>query len=402
MIKRKLIVILLCLSMLVCGSGLIYGMATTSVINEFETGIVDIGLNEYQIVDGKEEDWSDGPLIMPGDTVSKIPRIDNDGNDCYVRVKITFRDTDVLNETDLFGIDSKWVKADDGYWYYTDILPHGETVDVFAGLFIPTDFPQDCSGDVFYIDIDADAIQSKNFEPDFESANPWGNIEILECEKEGQYDISTFKPSDDRAFEIVYLGDVDKLVKNEDDFFVNFPYLMPGDTYSDSVVLENDSDDDITMYFHTEAIDDSELLEKIQLKITTVIDGKTVVVYEGPLQAEDLQSDIALGVIPAGDSGEFKFEINVPAELNNKYTIMSSEVKWVFYTELPDGTDPTEPDGTDPTDPTEPDVPSHRPQTGNMDVMWMWIFFWGFLFSGIGLIYMFFAGRKGGRYVEYK
>ena len=42
MIKRKLLIILLCLSMLVCGSGFVYGMTTTSVINEFETGIVDI------------------------------------------------------------------------------------------------------------------------------------------------------------------------------------------------------------------------------------------------------------------------------------------------------------------------------------------------------------------------
>ena len=134
MIKRKLLIILLCLSMLVCGSGFVYGMTTTSVINEFETGIVDIELDEYQKVGDVEEPWVDNPTILPGDVVSKIPRIDNPGNDCYVRVKITFWDTDQLDEDDLFGISDKWVKADDGYWYYTEILPHGKTVDIFEGI----------------------------------------------------------------------------------------------------------------------------------------------------------------------------------------------------------------------------------------------------------------------------
>lgn len=428
MIKRKLLIILLCLSMLVCSSGFVYGMTTTSVINEFETGIVDVELDEYQKVGDMEEPWVDNPTILPGDVVSKIPRIDNPGNDCYVRVKITFRDTDQLDEDDLFGISDKWVKADDGYWYYTEILPHGETVDIFEGLIIPDNFDQKDAGGKFFIDIDVDAIQSKNFEPDFELANPWGNVDILECDKEGQYDVSTFKPSDSKSFEIVYEGEVSELIKNEDDFFTNFPYLMPGDEYKDFVVFENESDDDIIIYFNTESVDDSELLDKIQLKITTAIDGKTVLVYEGSLRADDLNEKIALGMLPAGATGKFDFEIVVPPELNNKYTIMSSEVKWVFSTELKDApsddptdpsnpSDPTEPsepsDPSDPSNPTDPDDPTEpsepddnddpkvpaNPQTGDMSATMIWICFYGFFFSGIGLIIMFIMGRKEREYV---
>lgn len=381
--KRKVLAILLCIAMLVCGSGFVYGMTTTSVVNEFETGIVDIELDEYQIVNGEEEPWVDNPTVMPGDVISKIPRVVNPGNDCYIRVKITFRDTDQLSEDDLFGMNDKWVKADDGYWYYTEILEHDASVDVFAGILIPDDFSQDNAGNKFYVDIDVDAIQSKNFEPDYSLAKPWGDIEILKCEKEGQYDVSTFKVSDSKSFEIVYNGEADVLAKNADDFFENFPYLMPGDEYSDSIVFENDSNVDVIIYFHTEDIDDSELLDKIQLKITTVINGETVVVYDGFLRATDLQDDIVLGVIPAGKTGDFNFEISVPAELNNKYTIESSAVKWVFSTE------------SDEIIPFEPD----SPQTG--DDMWTLtcVCFYGFLFSGIGLVVLFITGRKEYRYV---
>ena len=40
---------------------------------------------------------------MPGDDISKIPRITNDGNDCYVRAKLEFSGTDVDLEKELYG-----------------------------------------------------------------------------------------------------------------------------------------------------------------------------------------------------------------------------------------------------------------------------------------------------------
>lgn len=331
--KKKIFILFLCLCVAMFSSGLIYGMTSVEVTNEFETGIVDIRIKEFQKVGDKEVDWEDNPLILPGQEVSKIPRIFNDGNDCYIRAKITFRGTTEVDESDLKGISDKWVKADDGFYYYTEIVPHGKSVDVFEALLIPEDFSQEYEGEIFYIDIDADAIQSKNFNPNFKTAKPWGDIEILKCGKEGQYDISSFKQSDTKSFAITYEGKVKELTKNEDDFFMNFPYLMPGDTYNDTLKLENDSSKDIRIYFRSSATDDSELLDKIQLKITTKIDGKEKVYYEGSLRAEDLSKSEVLGIIPSNESGDFNFEIYVPHELNNQYTISSSFVRWIFSTE---------------------------------------------------------------------
>ena len=352
--KRKVLVVFLSLSIAVLSCGLIYGMVSVEVTNEFETGIVDIRIEEYQRRNEKETLWEDNPVILPGDTVSKIPRIFNDGNDCYVRAKITFQGITELDESNLLGISDKWVKADDGYYYYTKILPHGEDVDIFEALYIPDDFSQANEEKQFSIDIDADAIQSINFEPEFSMAQPWGSVEILDCGKEGQYDVSTFKKTDNQNFSVTYQGDVNKLVKNRDNFFVNFPYLMPGDTYNDTLDLVNNSKKDIKIYFRSKATDTSALLDKIQLKITTVIDGKTKVFYSGDLRAEKLNEDIVLGVIPKNKEGSFHFEVHVPPELNNQYTISSSLVKWIFSTE------------------PIPDDPFDSPKTGDDSHVMLW------------------------------
>lgn len=346
MVKKKHFIAMLGLSMVLFCSGTIYAMTSVDVTNHFETGIVDINLSEHQKKGEAEGVWEDNPIVLPGDEISKIPRITNDGNDCYVRAKITFRETDEISESDLFGFGEHWLKADDGYYYFTKILPHGESVDIFQGVKIPGDFSQENEEISFHIDIDADAIQSKNFTPKFDSATPWGNVEILVCKKEGQYDVSTFKKSDKQSFQIKYEGDSKKLIKNADDFFANMPYLMPGDKYHDTVEITNTENKDIKLYFRSEATDDSELLEKILLKITTTIDGEKKVLYTGNLKASQLSKDIVLGTLPKNSKGNFDFEIEVPAELNNKYSIQSSHVKWVFSTEPIESIEPTKNEST--------------------------------------------------------
>lgn len=365
MIKRKHFIIMIGLSIILFCTGTVYAMTQTEVTNYFETGIVDIELSEYQLNGDSEEPYTDKETVVPNQKISKIPRIQNDGVDCYIRAKITFRNTDEVNDECLFGMDEKWQKADDGYYYYTEIVPHGSSVDLFAGLTIPEDFSKEYE-EAFYIDIDTDAIQSKNFTPNFDSANPWGSVEILECEKEGMYDVSTFKASDSKSFEIKYLGESGTLIKNEEDFFVNFPYLMPGDVFSDSVELVNDGKDPMKLYFRSEAFDDSALLDKIQLTITTEIDGKKETVYSGSLRAVELNENIILGTIPEGDTGHFHFTIEVPPELNNEYTILDSFVTWIFSTEIIEDSD-------------------MAPQTGDSTT------FWGFYLCLAGIFLCFFG-----------
>ncbi len=43
--------------------------------NKISTGVVNISLEEYPAVDGREESYRNNQVIVPGQTVSKIPEI---------------------------------------------------------------------------------------------------------------------------------------------------------------------------------------------------------------------------------------------------------------------------------------------------------------------------------------
>ncbi len=316
--------------------GYLYALPTASVTNPFSTGIVDISLTEYQLNEetGEEEAWEDNPLIVPGLYVSKIPRISCLGNACYVRARVSFAGTTELSVEDLEGISADWVLAADGYYYYTGILETGESVDLFSGIRIPEDFSQTEEGYTFSLTVDADAIQSQNFSPDFTAANPWGAVTILECQKDSQGVVSAVEQVDSCSLLVEYQGEANVLIANPEDFFVNFPVLLPGDTYSDTAVLHNDSDEAIRLYFYSQALDTAtDLLDQICLSIQVEQDGEQILVYDGSLRGEAISETQLLTTIPAGESADFVFTIYVPAELDNVYTVLNSEVSWIFSTE---------------------------------------------------------------------
>ena len=331
--KKRLLIFFSSLSILMCGSGAtILAMTETSVTNYLSTGIVDIELEEYQIQDGKEEAYEDVKDILPGQVISKIPRIRNDGNDCYIRVKLDLEGTEESIEAQEIG--EKWKEGKDGYLYYTDILKTGDETDLFQSIKIPEDFAQE-EESAFQLEIHAEGIQSQNFTPDFQADAPWGAVEIQLCKKEGQYDISSFKKASDQSLNVVYQGESRKLFSNPEDFFVNFPVMLPGDTYQETAILQNTGGNPMKLYFRglAEETADNDLLEQIQLKITTEIGGRTETVYEGTLKGDGLEENRLLGEIPADGFGKFHFDLSVPKELDNKYTVLTNRVEWIFSTE---------------------------------------------------------------------
>lgn len=332
--KKGLCSALVCLGLILGISGSsIYAFTEVSVVNNFSTGIVDIELDEYTIEDGKEKKWENNIKdVLPGDDIYKIPRISNHGNDCYVRAYVYFVDTP-LDVTCLKGMSDNWILAEDGYFYYKEILETGKSVDLFQGIKIPVDLTESAAESLFTIKVDVDAIQSNNFDPDYDSSNPWGEVQILECEKEGMYDINTFKKPDNKKFSITYEGDSNKLIKNEDDFFMNFPVLLPGDTYTDTLLFTNDSNRKVNLYFRTASPEGTDLLNKVTLKITKQIGDNKEVIYDGDLRATKLYANMLLAVIDKGKSGSLTYEIHVPEELQNPYSIMEDYVMWVFATD---------------------------------------------------------------------
>lgn len=326
-------VILSCFLALFVLKGNVYAAGWTEVLNGFETGVVDIEITEYQESDGKEILWEDDQEIMPGKMISKIPRIRNNGCECYIRVGIQPSEYDSGLEDYFFGMNSQWIKAEDGYFYYQESLKKDMEVDLFKGVKIPENFSQDHEGAELHLAINVDAIQSKNFVPDFSEDSPWGAVTIVKSKRNGDYTIASYQNIGRQTLEVEYQGESGSLITNEKDFFVNFPVLMPGDKYSDSAVLENNGEEDVDLYFHTEIMEESPLLDEIMLEITAEVKGESRKVYQGDLRAEELSSGQILCVLPPGSTGNLGFRISVPEEMDNQYADLESCVKWVFATE---------------------------------------------------------------------
>lgn len=336
-LKKKIIVLG---SVLVAGIGVqsVFALSEIHVENQFSTGVVDVGLKEYTLDEnGNEVLWQNVENILPGDRISKVPRITNYGNDCYVRVKTEFINT-TLDMNDVYGMDTDWILADDGYYYYSQKLSTGDNVDLFKGISIPNDLNMTFQETQFQLKIQLEAIQSKNFTPNFMRSSPWGNVEIIECQKEGMYYMAEMQTLEKQTFTVRYEGDTNQLIKNADDFFSNFPVMLPGDCYADSIEFFNDGKKRIPLYFRTSNMEKNDkncedLLEKIHLKITKFVDGKSEIIYDGAIHAKELNQGVELCKLNPLEKGELLYEIETPSELNNCYSLMEEKVVWVFSTE---------------------------------------------------------------------
>ena len=331
--KKTWIAVLLCLSLLMtlCGTG-IYARTTTSVTNHFDTGIVDITLKEYQLGEsGEMENWVDNPMVMPGTRISKIPQVTNKGNDCWIRVKLTFEDVVGLDDSCLYGLNEDLVYHEDGYFYLHRMLKLDESFNIFEGVNIPTNFSQENEGKQFKIHIQVDAVQARNVAADFDRDSPWGTVVIEKQMDEGEHTIRAV--SSDKVFLLEYQAEADKLVVNTGDFFANISTLVPGDEYRDTVQLKNEDDTARKLYFSSQPVGESSLLDEINLRISVEMDGEMTNVYDGPIRADELSDDILLVTMPAGGVARVHFAVTVPAELDNDDVQLASAVRWIFSTD---------------------------------------------------------------------
>ena len=165
-----------------------------------DKGKVKIVLKEFRLSDGMEVPWAGVPVVLPGAEISKIPRIYNDGADCRVRVKLTFRGLDTLPADCFYGMDSRWEKASDGYYYYKEVLKTGESTDVFQGLAIPEDLSPTEAGKTFWLDIDVEAAGCGNSDSGDPEDTRWENC--LESKTDLQNPVNT---GDNRKEEAVMI-----------------------------------------------------------------------------------------------------------------------------------------------------------------------------------------------------
>lgn len=309
-----------------------YYQDTVSVRNYISTGDINIGIQEYEMKDGKESLYTDpdGRLVLPSQRISKIPRITNYAQPCYVRVKIACTgETSVLSEQDISGMPEEWIRAGE-YYYLTEPLDMGESVDVFQTVTIPEKWTEASSDQRLGITISAEAIQSDNFTPDFQSEQPWGDQKTEICVHE-QNGMVTDVQKTYQTMMVSYEGAARNLVAVPEDFFINLGTAMPGDSLSDTAAIRNTTDTEAEFFFHTEIPEElteaeRELMEQFRLVIRQ--EGTTL--YTGTLGAQDLQYPVSLGRYQPGEKGSIHFTLTLPAELDNAYARRETSVNWVF------------------------------------------------------------------------
>ena len=304
---------------------------SVTVKNHIATGDINISLKEYQKRNGKETSYRNPVEILPGDLISKIPRITNLGMPCRIRAKISFQNKmeteEGFEETHIKGISRGWKKRGE-YYYYTKTLNTGESVDFFTGVSVPPLWTEDHSGQKLQIGIQADAIQAANFHPDFQEMSPWGNQTVEKCihETNGKTDCKL----ENVKLSVKFHGDAQKLLAVPDDFFRNFGDILPGDTKKDNVSISNTDKETVEIFFRTElknqTKEQKDLLEKLTLTIS--MDGKDF--YTGSLKSSSLERPVSLGKFKPQTEGNLTFSITAPKDLKNAYALRDASVNWIF------------------------------------------------------------------------
>lgn len=324
---------------------------SVTVKNHIATGDINISLKEYQKKNGKEIFYRNPIEVLPGDFISKIPRITNQGMPCWIRTKISFQNNlemkDGFGEKNIEGISRDWKKKGE-YYYYTKPLKKGESVDFFTGVSVPFFWTEDYSGQKLRIGIQADAIQAANFHPDFQEMSPWGNQIVEKCihETNGKTDCKL----EDVELSVKFHGDAQKLLAVPADFFWNFGAILPGDTKKDEISISNTDKNAVEIFFRTEiqnqTKEQKELLEKLALTVS--MNGKKF--YTGNLKSSSLERSVLLGKFEPQTEGKLTFSITAPPNLKNSYALRDASVNWIFTVNKKDGvfTDsPLSPDGSE-------------------------------------------------------
>lgn len=131
--------------------------------------------------------------------------------------------------------------------------------------------------------------------------------------------------------------------------FDNFLGVMPGDTRTESITINNDCADYdyIKVYLRAEAnsTDNIQSVEDAadedvalmndflaQLNMTVDVDGEAI--FDDALDgASTLSENVLLGTLNKNESMSFDVTLEVPIEMGNEYAIRSGEVDWIFTIE---------------------------------------------------------------------
>lgn len=278
------------------------------------TGAVDIEIEEFNQNNNPFDE--DGKLVMPGDEIKLIPRVNNLGIECYLRTKIEYSiNNEIFSTTDYIeGNYSSWTKNGE-YYYYNSILSKKESVDLFNKIIVPN-LSDDYKGKDIVVNIVVEAIQSKNFDGN------WENVKIKKSVNRA-YDIKY-----DGESSVIYEDNTNQHIAINDNFFNNLGNMLPGDRISETINLQNSSDSNNRYYlsidYNNLTNEELALLQKLKLIIKKQ-NGEVLV--ESNLASQDKHS---LGFYPKGKKETLVIELSLPNDTDNDFSKLFAKINWRF------------------------------------------------------------------------
>jgi predicted ribosomally synthesized peptide with SipW-like signal peptide len=180
--KKKILAISLAVMLLAVAGyqTLAYFTAADKVTNTITADTLDIIINEYQLDEEEEEELISSGLngigihaedVVPGDTISKIVKVENldASTDAWIRVRVVTScvtkggASEIVDPTTLVFNTTDWTKHTDGYYYYNTELAGGdETEALLDEVAFDVSVGNAYKGAKLTIMIDAQAVQARN------------------------------------------------------------------------------------------------------------------------------------------------------------------------------------------------------------------------------------------------
>lgn len=326
----RLMVIVLAIVVLVTAGICADSVSRIAYTERFETGRVQIRMQDLS-------DDNEVEFIQPNERIEYLPHITNEGASCYVRVHIEIGtdsdDADSVGLDRIYGMDKKWIRQGE-YFYYTEPLNSGQRVRVLSGIQLAENWNAGSAGKL-HINLNAEAVQSRNFSPDFDEILPWGAVMLSEV-GEGTRQTDALAKEKTSLVDFTEAGTFECTTSY---LFDAFKEMMPGDKYEKNVELRNSSESELNTSLNITALANT-LNEKLKLKI--YCDGNEI--FEGTASEAGDIKNFALDKIPRGQSSKLKIAVEFPAEAGNQYIEIADNIVWEL-TAAVDKTDSSSRDG---------------------------------------------------------
>lgn len=297
----------------------VYATAVQVTNGQLYSGGVDIEIKTYRLNNENTEIESEYERkVRPAEVLSVIPRIRNNGEKCYIRAKMFYINNSIDIQKYIKGFSTNWIKRGD-YYYYAKPLNENVSIKMFDTLEIPENIRAITSSRRLKLEITVEAVQEKNFAPDYSKDDPWQGLEPAQIVN-SKYDMDI---NNNTNIRVDYENGAEENISLAKNSFSNVKSIMPGDSYTSYIQIKNTKKKDAKYYLKLNS-NNPGLPSQIGLIITGQ-DGQ--VIYNDNIE---VGKQVLLGQYNAGEGDILDLQMIVPAELENPHEYLDSNLDLVF------------------------------------------------------------------------